>query len=253
MMTPGQASRIPCWISRDPATSHDGRCPLFGSCRRRWMCMTLAPALKAALASRAICSGVTGTLCCFGSVSTPLSAQVMTALSLMDQPWVWTAAQRMLPIMRRALAGFLRQRATVGANTAAAVDGEIARAGKDRARHQPVKPSDRVAEMGGIGITDVLGEMRQIDVLIGEVQQMPRTLPGSERTERDSGLLLEQMQETRRRQPRLRRTACRRHRVAAEFSDLRDRAHDARVERARRQSLAKTHDVEFGIGNIIAM
>jgi hypothetical protein len=26
---------------------------------------------------------VTGTLCCFGSVSTPFSAQVMTALSLM--------------------------------------------------------------------------------------------------------------------------------------------------------------------------
>ena len=43
----------------------------------------LAPALKAALASRAICSGVTGTLCCFGSVRTPFSAQVMTALSLM--------------------------------------------------------------------------------------------------------------------------------------------------------------------------
>ena len=48
--------------------------------------MMLAPALNAALASRAICSGVTGTLCCFGSVSTPFSAQVMTALSLMDQP-----------------------------------------------------------------------------------------------------------------------------------------------------------------------
>ena len=45
--------------------------------------MMLAPALKAAFASRAICSGVTGTWCCFGSVSTPFSAQVMTALSLM--------------------------------------------------------------------------------------------------------------------------------------------------------------------------
>src|SRR5882762_9596543 len=44
---------------------------------------TLAPASNAALASRAICSGVTGTWCCFGSVSTPFSAQVMTALSLM--------------------------------------------------------------------------------------------------------------------------------------------------------------------------
>src|SRR5471032_2958906 len=49
------------------------------------MCITLAPALKAALASRAISSGVTGTWCCLGSVSTPFSAQVMTALSLMDE------------------------------------------------------------------------------------------------------------------------------------------------------------------------
>src|SRR6187402_1105978 len=83
MMTPGQASRIACWISLLTATSQDGRCPLFGACCRRWMCMTDAPASNAAFASRAICSGVTGTLCCFGSVSTPFSAQVMTALSLM--------------------------------------------------------------------------------------------------------------------------------------------------------------------------
>src|SRR3954447_11084901 len=49
------------------------------------MCMTLAPASKAAFASRAISSGVTGTWCCFGSVSTPFSAQVMTALSPIDE------------------------------------------------------------------------------------------------------------------------------------------------------------------------
>src|SRR5712672_3204017 len=85
MMTPGQASRIACWISRDTLTSHDGRCPLSGSCWRRWICITLAPALNAALASRAICSGVTGTWCCFGSVNTPFSAQVITALSPMDE------------------------------------------------------------------------------------------------------------------------------------------------------------------------
>ena len=84
MITPGQASRIACWISRDTATSHDGRWPLPGACWRKWICMMLAPASKAALASRAICSGVTGTWCCLGSVSTPFSAQVMTALSLMD-------------------------------------------------------------------------------------------------------------------------------------------------------------------------
>jgi hypothetical protein len=29
---------------------------------------------------------VTGTLCCLGSVSTPFSAQVMTALSPMEKP-----------------------------------------------------------------------------------------------------------------------------------------------------------------------
>ncbi|MGY3463811.1 hypothetical protein ACVW0I_000682 [Bradyrhizobium sp. LM6.11] len=83
MMTPGQASRMACWISLLTLTSQDGRCPLSGACWRRWMCMIDAPASNAALASRAICSGVTGTLCCLGSVSTPFSAQVMTALSLM--------------------------------------------------------------------------------------------------------------------------------------------------------------------------
>src|SRR6059058_3883634 len=67
------------------STPQDGKCPLPGACWRRWICMMLAPALNAALASRAICSGVTGTLCCFGSVSTPFSAQVMTALSLMPK------------------------------------------------------------------------------------------------------------------------------------------------------------------------
>ena len=68
--------------------------------------MMLAPASKAALASRAICSGVTGTLCCFGSVSTPFSAQVMTALSLMDQPS--KLAEISGAIMRAASGRFLR-------------------------------------------------------------------------------------------------------------------------------------------------
>ncbi len=57
--------------------------------------------------------------------------------------------------------------------------------------------------MGAIGIADVLREMREVDVLVGEVQQMPRALPGAEGAERDPGLLLEQMQEARRRQPGL--------------------------------------------------
>src|SRR6267142_599173 len=141
MITPGQASRIACWISLLTSTSHDGRWPLFGSCWRRWMCMTLAPALNAALASRAICSGVTGTLCCLGSVSTPFSAQVMTALSPMDQP--------------------------------------------------------SGCETRGVGIADILRKMRKVNVLVGEMQQMPGALPGAERSEGDSGLFLEQMQEAR--------------------------------------------------------
>src|SRR4051794_35155286 len=171
-MTPGQASRIACWISLESSTSQDGKWPLPGACWRRWICMTLAPALKAALASRAICSGVTGTLCCFGSVSTPFSAQVMTALSLM-RDFQFSA---LVASVRRTSAGFLRPPATARA----AVDREIARAGKDRTRLQAVEAADRVAEMGGVGIADILREMGEIDVLIGEVQQMPRPLPGPE-------------------------------------------------------------------------
>src|SRR5882724_11219344 len=249
MMTPGQASRTACWISLETLTSHDGRWPLLGSCWRRWICMMLAPASKAALASRAICSGVTGTLCCFGSVSTPFSAQVITALSLMNQPSRWRKSDA---IMRGASAGFLRQPA-IGADAAAGVDREIARTGKDRARLQAVEAADRVAEMRRIGIADILREMREVDVLVGEMQEMPRPLPGPERAERDSGFFLEQMQEARRRQPGFHSTACRRHRLAAKLADLRDRAHHAWVERAGWQRFAKTHDIEFGIGDIIAM
>src|SRR3984893_14260616 len=94
--------------------------------------------------------------------------------------------------------------------------------------------------------------MREIEVVIGEVQQMPRPLPVPEGSERDAGLLLEQMQETRRRQPGMGRTTCRRHRLAAKFSDLRDRAHHARIEPAPRQGFAKTHPVELGAGDIVA-
>src|SRR5689334_9767206 len=50
--------------------------------------MMEAPALKASRASAAIWAGVTGTGCCFGSVSTPVSAQVRMALSCMLTPYV---------------------------------------------------------------------------------------------------------------------------------------------------------------------
>src|ERR1700710_1470423 len=164
MMTPGQASRIACWISLEPLISQDGRWPLFGSCWRKWTCMTLAPALKAALASRAICSGVTGTLCCFGSVSTPFSEQVMTALSPMDQPFDSRKRSIAFAIMRPGSTGFLRPCAIVGLGAPASEDRKVARAGKDRARLQSVEAADRVAEMRGIGIADILREMREVDV-----------------------------------------------------------------------------------------
>src|SRR5438552_4071330 len=176
MITPGQASRIACWISLLTLTSQDGKWPLPGACWRRWMCITLAPASNAALASRAISSGVTGTLCCFGSVSTPFSAQVMTALSLMKDFRFWVRSRASV---RRASAGFLRPPAIGGTSAAAAVDREIAGAGKDRARLQAVEAADRMAEMGGVRIADILREMREVDVLVGEVQQMPRALPGA--------------------------------------------------------------------------
>ena len=102
-------------------------------------------------------------------------------------------------IMRPASAGFLRPPAIVGAGATAAVDRQIARAGKDRARLQAVEAADRVAEMRGVGIADVLRQMREVDVLVGEMQQMPRALPGAERAEGNAGLFLEQMQEARRR------------------------------------------------------
>src|SRR5882724_8457945 len=248
MMTPGQASRIACWISLLTATSHDGRWPLFRSCWRRWMCMMLAPALKAALASRAICSGVTGTLCCFGSVSTPFSAQVMTALSLMDQLSIGSGlrvrSQCSWRIMRPAPSDFLastRYRRfqppsgpslAFGAKHAriAAVDREISRARENRARFQSIEPADLMAEVSRIGISDILCQMRKVEVLIGEVQQMPRAFPGAEGTERDASLLLEQVQEARRGQSSGCSTACRRHRPAGKRVDLRNRPDHARIE-----------------------
>src|SRR5258708_13769839 len=106
--------------------------------------------------------------------------------------------------------------------------------------------------MRGVGIPDILRQMREIDVLVGKMQQMPRALPRPEGTEADTGLLLEEMQETRWRQPDLRGAACRRHRLAGKPTDLRDRSHHAGIERALRQRFPKTHDAEFGISDIVA-
>ena len=88
-------------------------------------------------------------------------------LVVMDQPSEMAGIDG--AIMRAASARFLRPRAIAGASMVTAVDRKVARAGKDRARLQPVEAADRVAEMRGIGITDVLREMRKIDVLVGEM------------------------------------------------------------------------------------
>src|SRR3954454_24079046 len=133
---------------------------------------------------------------------------------------------------------------------AAAINRKIARADEDRARLQTVEAADRVAEMGGIGIADVLREMGEVEVLVGEVQQMPRALPGAEGAERDAGLFLEQMQETRSGKSGVRRACVRRHGLTREATDTGDRTRHARVEHAARQRLAKTHLVEFGGGDV---
>jgi len=56
---------------------------LVGSCWTQMDVHDLAPAIEGALASRAICSGVTGTLCCFGSVEHAVQRAGDDALSLM--------------------------------------------------------------------------------------------------------------------------------------------------------------------------
>src|SRR5258706_12416094 len=106
----------------------------------------------------------------------------------------------------RAIAGRARLRppvaepGTIGEAGLAAINREISRAQKNRARLQSIEPADRMAEMRRVGGADVLRQMRQIDILVGKVQQMPRALPGAKAAERYAGLLLEQMQEPRRRQ-----------------------------------------------------
>src|SRR5882724_3055448 len=106
--------------------------------------------------------------------------------------------------------------------------------------------------MRGVGIADILREMRKVDVLVGEMKQMPRPLPGAERTEGNAGLFLEQMQEARRGQSGLGGAARRSHRLAAEFSDLQNRARHARIEFAPRQRFTKTQRIEFSAGELVA-
>ncbi len=93
--------------------------------------------------------------------------------------------------------------------------------------------------------------MRQIDVLVDKVQQMPRPLPGPEGAERNSSLLLEQMQEAGRRQIGGRRAAGRRQLSLREILQTGQRLPDPRVDRAYRQDFAKKLPVEFTGGEAV--
>src|ERR1700737_4517087 len=134
----------------------------------------------------------------------------------------------------------------------AAVDREIPRSRKDRARLQSVEPADRMAEMRGVGVADVLRQMREVDVFVDEMQQMPRALPGAKRAERYTGLLLEQMQESRRRQIDRCGAIGRGHLAAGEIVEFCGGSLDARINVAIRQAFAEKTLVEFVRGKAAA-
>src|SRR6266436_1283181 len=102
-----------------------------------------------------------------------------------------------------------------------------------------------MAEMRRVGIADVLRQVRQIDILVGKVQQMPRALPGAKRAERYAGLLLEQVQEPRRRQTGRCGTIGGRHLAGREIVELCGGAFDAVVQLAVRQRFTEAQLVEF--------
>src|SRR5450631_2740203 len=169
-------------------------------------------------------------------------------------------------IMRAAHARFLRPRAiapppsrpplakagTVEHGGVATVDRKVPRSLEDRARRQSIEAADRMAEMRGIGGPDVLRQMRKIDILVDEMQQMPRALPGAKGTERHAGLLLKQMQEPRRRQPHSSGAVSRGHLAAGEIVEFCGRLLDAAIDVAVGQNLAKEQPVELSRGKAAA-
>src|SRR5258705_12895792 len=102
-----------------------------------------------------------------------------------------------------------------------------------------------MAEMRRVGVADVLRQVRQIDILVGEVQEMPRALPGAKRAERYPGLLLEQVQEPRRRRTGRCGTIGGRHLASGEIVELCGGSLDAMIQLAVRQRFAKAQLVEF--------
>src|ERR1019366_4171744 len=136
----------------------------------------------------------------------------------------------------------LAETGTVKHARIAPVDREVPRSRKNRARLQSVEPADRMAEMRRIGVTDVLRQMGEIDVFVDEMQQMPRALPGAKR---HAGLLLEQMQESRRRQTNRCGATGRRHLDDGEIIELCGGSPDALIDVAIGQILAEKQLVEF--------
>src|SRR6202047_1992359 len=106
--------------------------------------------------------------------------------------------------------------------------------------------------MRRVGISDVLRGVRQIDVFVDEVQQMPRALPGAKGPKRDAGLVLEQMQEARWRQVNRRRAVGRGHLAAGEIIEHQSRTSDAMIHAAIGQPLAKRQLVELLSGKTAA-
>src|SRR3954469_3658800 len=127
----------------------------------------------------------------------------------------------------------------------AAIDRQIPRPGKDRARLQSIEPPNRMTEMRRIGIADVLRQMREIDFFVDEMQQMARPLPGPESAERYSGLLLEEVQEPRWGQVDGGGVISRRQFAAGEIVEPGGGPGDAAVDIAVRQKLAEAQAVEI--------
>ncbi len=100
--------------------------------------------------------------------------------------------------------------------------------------------------MGGIGVADIQRQMRHVDGLVGEVEQVARPLPGPASAEGDAGLLLEEMQEARDREVRQRRAIGRRQRLAGIVAEERQDAADARIHPARGERRAEDGRVEGG-------
>src|SRR6266568_5036890 len=105
-----------------------------------------------------------------------------------------------------------------------------------------------MAEMRRVGVADVLRQVRQIDILVGKVQQMPRALPGAKRAKRDAGLFLEQVQEARRRQTSRYRAIGRGHLAAGEIVESCGGSFDAVIQLAVRQRFAKAQLIELSGG-----